>query len=715
VTIGFRGASEVRGFLRRNRSVAMPARSLPAPAPGGMRPGGSVGALISGLAIKITFVLYGFLLRRRRRFNRMAQWASTWVASITSRKGAGGRLLDLAKAQISAKRYSLARPLLTVIELGIILSIQINLAASHKVSAVRLARVLNLLFRQKVVGRRGLAANTYFITLSYCGFYDRICREVPEPESIDSEALNFAIGMAHLYRSYDVAARFFMERAARSGTAQAERKLGCVHLLAGRLGEAASCFAKSIERDPKSVMAHQNYAGFYNSAAYHPSDWELKNGGELLIYDSAMQLGESFYLQGRFEDTFRCYQLALQFQAKFALRWPLPNELRNRIASNCAGFDLTLPVRLLGYEWVTLIGHFGFLDSYILMSKLSMIDRANYVLLAPVEKVVNQPLLRLFEPHFCIIRDPLLVDELLPYQRSIGDQFMAFNASDGSAEPWPHAAARAQVEGSSRKMPALVELSAAERERGRMLLREAGLPDDAWYVSLHIREGGFHGDGAGSTREHRSADIESYLSTVAEITARGGWVIRLGDSSMASLPPLPNVFDYARSAIKSPEMDVYLLETSRLFIGTTSGLTSAAQIFRRPMLLVNCISNDCQYWTDQTDFIVKLVFDKRRRRYLSLRETYSQPIQSLLIDGAVMHRQGYEVHANSAEDIRAAAAEKLDLLSGVTTRPGNADPTMVEYREALAKNPFAFGAASPSLSFLRSHPELLYEPALERN
>jgi putative glycosyltransferase (TIGR04372 family) len=336
------------------------------------------------------------------------------------------------------------------------------------------------------------------------------------------------------------------------------------------------------------------------------------------------------------------------------------------------------------------------------------------VLLAPIEKVVNQPLLRLFEKHFCIIRDPLLVDELLPYQRSIGDQFMAFHTSDGSAEPWPHAAARAQVEGSSRKMPALVSLSDAERERGRMLLKEAGLPDDAWYVSLHIREGGFHGDGAGSTREHRSADIESYLSAVAEITGRGGWVVRLGDNSMAAFPPLSKVFDYARSSIKSPEMDVYLLATSRLFIGTTSGLTSAAQIFRRPMLLVNCISNDCQYWTDQTDFIVKLVFDKRRRRYLSLRETYSQPIQSLFIDGAVMHRQGYEVHANSAEEIRAAAAEKLDLLSGVTRGPGDADPTMVKYREALAENPFMFGAANPSMSFLRSHPELLCVPGLEK-
>jgi putative glycosyltransferase (TIGR04372 family) len=314
-----------------------------------------------------------------------------------------------------------------------------------------------------------------------------------------------------------------------------------------------------------------------------------------------------------------------------------------------------------------------------------------------------------------MVRDAALVDDLLPYQRSIGDQFMAFPASGDLAEPWPHAAARAHVAGVERRLGPAVALTPDAMAQGRAVLKSAGVPDNAWFVGLHIREGGFHGDGAGSTRAHRSSDIASYLPAVREITARGGWVIRLGDSSMSPFPAMPGVFDYARSPIKSAEMDVFLLAAGDLFIGTTSGLTSAAQIFRKPMLLVNCISNDAQYWTDCTSFIPKPVFDTRQKRYLSLVETYRQPVQALLIDGAVMQRHSLEVHANSAEDIRVATVEKLQARGGPVPLSNEDEAVMAAYRTALSGNPFMFGAATPSLGFLKAHPEWIAPPeALSR-
>ncbi len=82
--------------------------------------------------------------------------------------------------------------------------------------------------------------------------------------------------------------------------------------------KAAECFQASVARDPRSVMAHQNYAGGYDPSSYTPSRWELENAGELLIYDNLIQLGENFYHQGRYEDTFRCYQAALDHQDTLA-------------------------------------------------------------------------------------------------------------------------------------------------------------------------------------------------------------------------------------------------------------------------------------------------------------------------------------------------------------------------------------------------------------
>ena len=208
-------------------------------------------------------------------------------------------------------------------------------------------------------------------------------REVPRPEPIDSFAINFAVGVAHMYRGSYPAALHFLKAAAASGDSNALRRLGCVHALMGDYPKAAENFQASVDRDPRSVMAHQNYAGGYDASAYTPSRWELENAGELLIYDNLIQLGENFYHQGRYEDTLRCYQAAFDHQDMLARKWSIPDALVQRIAAGRANFKPDLPVRLLGYEWVTLIGHIGFIDCHLRMAELGMLPRANYVLLAP--------------------------------------------------------------------------------------------------------------------------------------------------------------------------------------------------------------------------------------------------------------------------------------------------------------------------------------------
>ena len=52
--------------------------------------------------------------------------------------------------------------------------------------------------------------------------------------------------------------------------------------------------------------------------------------------------------------------------------------------------DLPKPIRILPYEWVTQFGHIALLDSYLKMARLGMYPDANYVVLAPKDKVVKQ-------------------------------------------------------------------------------------------------------------------------------------------------------------------------------------------------------------------------------------------------------------------------------------------------------------------------------------
>jgi putative glycosyltransferase (TIGR04372 family) len=658
-------------------------------------------ARLTGLA----FRLYGFLSARRRKLLPLTTRAAGLVDKKLINAPAGTALLQLADRQL-AQHPRLGAIVVRLILLTLAAAAQTHLAASQKPSALRAVRLLNLIFRASVRGRRGLVSSVYFTTLALCGAYDRIVREVPQPESIGSFAVNFAVGVAHMYRGSYPAALHFLGAASASGESNALRKLGCVHALMHDYARAADCFKASVARDPRSVMAHQNYAAGYDPSAYTPSRWELDHAGELLIYDNLIQLGENFYHQGRYEDTFRCYQAALDHQDALARKWSIPDALVGRIAAHSTDFKPDLPVRLLGYEWVTLIGHVGFIDCHLRMVELDMLPRANYVLLAPRHKVVNHAFLALFAPHLTIIDDQALVDDLLPYQRLVGDQFIAVRGKGPIAEPWAHAVARAQVAWSEAKRGPIVTLPQDVLERGRAQLRAAGVTAD-WFVAIHIREGGYHGDGPGTTRQHRSANVADYLDAIAHITSRGGAVVRLGDKSMTPLRGLAGVFDYAHSDIKSAEMDLFLCADARLFVGTTSGLTTAVQALGTPMLLVNCISNDCQFWHDRTDFTVRPVYDRRVRRYLSLRETYRQPLQALLIDTAVLARHGLEIHANRPDDITAAVHYTLDCLDGVRGPLREGGELLDRYRATLSDNPYNFGAALPTPGFLESFPELL--------
>ncbi|MGJ4962385.1 TIGR04372 family glycosyltransferase [Bradyrhizobium sp. HKCCYLRH3061] len=692
------------GSLRRRlgaKAIPAPNSAMEQPSPQAPRGRWSPRAWLTASA----FRLYAFLSARRRQLLPLTTRAANIVDSRLIVAPAGATMLRLMDRQL-AKESRLGRLLALTTSTTLAAAAQIHLAASRKPSALRAVRILNLIFRSNVRARAGVGAQAYFTTLALCSAYDRIVREVPRPETIDSFAINFAAGVAHMYRGNLPVAAHFLTAAAASGDGNALRKLGAVHALAGDHARAAACFKASVARDPRSVMAHQNYAGGYDPSTYTPSAWELEHAGELLIYDNLIQLGENFYHQGRYEDTFRSYQAALDHQDSLAAKWSIPDALIARIAGAGSIFDPALPVRLLGYEWVTLIGHVGFIDCHLRMAALGMLPRANYVLLAPASKVVNQPFLRLFDQHVTIIEDPALVDDLLPYQRLVGDQFIAVRGKDGIAEPWAHAASRAQVAWAEQQRLPIVKVPSELMQTATARLRAAGVTAD-WFVAMHIREGGYHGDGPGTTRQHRSANVGDYLDAIAAITARGGAVVRLGDRSMTPLRGMAGVFDYAHSDIKSAEMDLYLCAAARLFVGTTSGLTTAVQALGTPMLLVNCISNDCQFWHERTDFTVRPVYDRRARRYLSLRETYRQPLQALLIDTAVLARHGLEIHPNTAQDITAAVRYKLDCLDGIGRPLREGGPQLDRYRAALSGNPYNFGAALPVPAFLDRLPELL--------
>lgn len=130
--------------------------------------------------------------------------------------------------------------------------------------------------------------------------------------------------------------------------------------------------------------------------------------------------------------------------------------------------------------------------------------------------------------------------------------------------------------------PSHLAFTSSELESGRELLRKMGIPTGAQYVCVVTREGG---DEESSLRNR---DIGDLIELIQALTARGLFVIRLGDSRMEPLEiPCEKVIDYARSELKSPEGDIYIVANCLFMVSTMTGPDALALAFRKRVLLID--------------------------------------------------------------------------------------------------------------------------------
>lgn len=656
--------------------------------------------------------IFRFAYHRRRSIRNLTppNMSEYLFDNLTTSNALGERILSFT---VSMVRYDI--PLISaawiyLLRYFLCASIGVHLAASQDARTLFTVRILNILFRNDVINRRSPVCQVYFETLYRLNLFEKILREVPEYEPNKDFYFNRTIGTAYLFQQKTGTARKFLVRAAKINPKDdfTYRLIARAHVLEGKYNAAKRFFRKSVKIYPASVMAHQNYSGRYDIPNYQPQEWELKKAGTLLIYDNLGQMAEDYFLRGRYDDSFDCYKKLLEYQKTLSKNFKLPNRLINTLEAQYPNFDRSKPVRLLPYEWIIQFGHIGLLDSHMKMVKLGMKPSdVNYVILAPESKVANLHYLAFWEEYYCIVRKDKLIDELFPYQRYIGEQFMAYLNDVGKVEHWTKAAARAHIDWAHQKRQPLLSLKKSQIEEGEKILQKIGVPPGSWFVGLHVREGGFYADAAGTGNEHRNSNIQDYLGAIEAITSRGGWVIRLGDSSMTPLPKMERVVDYALLDEKSAEMDLYLLSQARFVVGTTSGLTTCALSYGASMVLVNCISSDWQLWSSETDFIVKPLYDENSKRVLTLKETYRQPLQTYIINNSLLKREGYTPQKNTADEITQAVSYKLDIVLENSKRPPETGEVMKAYRQSLSENPYIFGAAKPVVPFLVARPELI--------
>ena len=198
------------------------------------------------------------------------------------------------------------------------------------------------------------------------------------------------------------------------------------------------------------------------------------------------------------------------------------------------------------------------------------------------------------------------------------------------------------------------------------LVYQLGIPPNAWFVCLHVRESGFRNDKG--RREYRNSNINSYIPAINHITSNGGWVVRMGDNSMSKLPKLKNVIDYPHTSSKSELMDLVLIKLCYFFIGTQSGIYDVAVLFNKPILLLNMYSwtfGSPMHYKDRG--IIKHVYSKIENRFLSINEIYNSDWSLQNINSIA--NQDYYFVDNTEQEILDAVREYYKIISEDSFEP----------------------------------------------
>ena len=281
--------------------------------------------------------------------------------------------------------------------------------------------------------------------------------------------------------------------------------------------------------------------------------------------------------------------------------WRLAGEFRKTL------FKPSTPTkyRILGSSWFAAVGHVAMLDYYLKYKHLyGQEDHRIVATINPNAPIYTSlgcasDLMRKFSELgiSIIVEDELAADydnwakangapkwqQLSTLEReAMIDDFWEHEFPDGEILSYTHAASRIQKEWEQNKRFPLLAITQAEKTWLDAFLAKLGLPLNAWFVCLHVREAGFHKQWNSKLPAMRDSEIEDYYPAIQEIVNAGGWVLRMGDPSMKPIPRMRNVIDYAHSAHRVPLADILLAASCRFFLGTNSGFATIPAIYGIP-------------------------------------------------------------------------------------------------------------------------------------
>jgi putative glycosyltransferase (TIGR04372 family) len=421
-----------------------------------------------------------------------------------------------------------------------------------------------------------------------------------------------------------------------------------------------------------------------------------------------LQIGVTAFLAGHYPECEKWFA-SLELSKHFDLsRWQIADS----------------QYRVLDRTWTLAIGHVAFLDTYIKAARLGWLP-AKTALLAydPIRPPSGWPLFRYFGQHVQILASSSpdeAVDEVvhgpnfkrLPrsnrdYVRAALSQPFWFGPDASGRTRWfaPYGAAVERAWKATETGPSIAP-TAEDRLRFRRTMQEVyGLPTDAWFVVLHVREPGYH---AAWHRHHpgtRNADIRTYDKVIDFVLAQGGWVVRGGDPSMQKIRHREGVIDYATSPHRSSEIDILLCAECAYFVGTNSGFSVVPPVFGRRCALTNWSPIGIPNWYLDDIYIPKLVRRGQNGQYLSFTELFSSVAgwSQFMRD----FKEGLVIEDNDPDDLLAVVEELHAEVFGLCRHVGQKDVDRLQRFNEIAIAHGGYVGSRMSYRFLEKYEGLL--------
>lgn len=303
------------------------------------------------------------------------------------------------------------------------------------------------------------------------------------------------------------------------------------------------------------------------------------------------------------------------------------------------------------------IGHTGVLDLYLKGEMLGILEPRHRIILGGIDQFDNPTMAAYWQRHCAVITDPQTLRRLAPISDLIEERLSTVRTTKDEYLFWPQLAHAVIPAWSRSGRPPLLSLESEHRRRGYEWLHRKGMPEGAWFCALHVRANRSH------TTTARNADIATYAEAVAEVTRRGGWVIRLGDQSMPALPPQPQVIDCAVDPEREEWMDVFAWAESRFLIATASGPSVMPLIFGRPAVLTNWGPMASLICSADDVVLPKPYWLEHEQRFATMTERLGLGFGIAEAQSA-LEEAGIQVRDNTPEEIRDAVVEMIERLEG---------------------------------------------------